>query len=172
MCQAGKIYERVLNERMMKITDNSVGDDQRCFWKGRGRVDKIFALKMMVEKYLRRRGSCLLLLQTWRWPTTGWTGRAYGILWEYMGWEGIYLRGSGSMRMQVPPCMWTESWVSFSVEVGVRQGCVVSPWLFSIYMDGCIRKMKVRVRDLGARLNVIGVEQLLVKGFMQMPQCC
>ncbi len=26
---------------------------------------------------------------------------------------------------------------SFSVEVGVRQGCVMSPWLFNIYMDGC-----------------------------------
>ncbi len=45
---------------------------------------------------------------------------------------------------------------------GVRQGCVMSPWLFSIYMDGCIREMKVRVRDLGARLNVRGVEQPLV----------
>ncbi len=32
---------------------------------------------------------------------------------------------------------------SFSVEVGVRQGCVMSPWLFNIYMDGCIREMKV-----------------------------
>ncbi len=48
---------------------------------------------------------------------------------------------------------------SFKVEVGVRQGCVMSPWLFNIYMDRCIREMKFRVRDLGARLNVRGVEQ-------------
>ena len=54
--------------------------------------------------------------------------------------------------------------MSFNVEVGVRQGCVMSPWLFNIYMDGCIREMKVRVRDLGARLNVIGAEQPLVAG--------
>ncbi len=53
---------------------------------------------------------------------------------------------------------------SFKVEVGVRQGCVMSPWLFSIYMDECIREMKVRVRDLGARLNVRDVEQPLVVG--------
>ncbi len=51
---------------------------------------------------------------------------------------------------------------SFSVEVGVRQGCIMSPWLFNIYMDGCIREMKVGVRDLGARLNVRGVEQPVV----------
>ncbi len=24
---------------------------------------------------------------------------------------------------------------SFNVEVGVRQGCIMSPWLFNIYMD-------------------------------------
>ncbi len=53
---------------------------------------------------------------------------------------------------------------SFNVEVGVRQGCIMSPWHFNIYMDGCIREMKVRVRDLGARLNVRGVEQPLVVG--------
>ncbi len=38
----------------------------------------------------------------------------------------------------------------------------MSPWLFNIYMDGCIREMKVKVRDLGARLNVRGVEQPVV----------
>ncbi len=53
---------------------------------------------------------------------------------------------------------------SFNVKVGVRQGRVMSLWLFIIYMDGCIREMKVRVWDLGAKLNVTGVEQPLVAG--------
>ncbi len=53
---------------------------------------------------------------------------------------------------------------SFNVEVGVRQGCMMSPWSFNIYMDECIRKIKVRVQDLGARLDVKGVEQPLVAG--------
>ncbi len=53
---------------------------------------------------------------------------------------------------------------SFSVEVGVRQGCVMSPWLFSLYMDACIREMKLGVWGLGAKLNVRGGEQHLVAG--------
>ncbi len=36
----------------MKITDKSVGDKQGGFWKGRGCVDQIFAMKILVEKYL------------------------------------------------------------------------------------------------------------------------
>ncbi len=31
---------------------------------------------------------------------------------------------------------------SFAVEVGVRQGCVMSPWLINILMDECMREMK------------------------------
>ncbi len=38
----------------------------------------------------------------------------------------------------------------------------MSPWLFNIYMDGCIREMKVGAQDLGAKLNVRGVEQPVV----------
>ncbi len=50
----GKIYGRVLNERMISITDNSVCDEQGRFRKGRGCLDKIFALKIRVEKYLEK----------------------------------------------------------------------------------------------------------------------
>ncbi len=36
----------------MKITDKSVGADQGGFRKGRGCVDQMFAVKILVEKYL------------------------------------------------------------------------------------------------------------------------
>ncbi len=35
----GKIYGTILNERMMNITDKSVGDEQGGFWKGKGCVN-------------------------------------------------------------------------------------------------------------------------------------
>ncbi len=44
----GKIYGRILNKRMMKITGKSVGDAQGGFWKGRGCVDQNFAIKILV----------------------------------------------------------------------------------------------------------------------------
>ncbi len=38
----------------MKLTDKSVGDEQGGFQKGRGCVDQIFAVKILVEKYLEK----------------------------------------------------------------------------------------------------------------------
>lgn len=43
---------------------------------------------------------------------------------------------------------------SFALGVGVRQGCVMSPWLFNIFMDGCMREMKAKVGNVGARLRL------------------
>ena len=31
----------------------------------------------------------------------------------------------------------------FPVNVGLRQGCVMSPWLFNVYMDGVVRGVNV-----------------------------
>ncbi len=38
---------------------------------------------------------------------------------------------------------------SFTVRVGVRQACVMSTWLFDIFMDGCMREMKAKVGKRG-----------------------
>ena len=33
----------------------------------------------------------------------------------------------------------------FLVNVGLTQGCMISPWLFNVYMDGVVREVNVRV---------------------------
>ena len=38
---------------------------------------------------------------------------------------------------------------SFEVNVGFRQGCMMSPWLFNVYMDGVVREVKMRMLDRG-----------------------
>ncbi len=41
----------------------------------------------------------------------------------------------------------------FEIKVGLRQGCVMSPWLFNIYMDGVMREMKGKVGEVGVRIQ-------------------
>ena len=40
----------------------------------------------------------------------------------------------------------------FSVRVGLRQGCVMSPWLFNLYIDGVVREVNARVNGHGLKL--------------------
>ncbi len=35
----------------------------------------------------------------------------------------------------------------FEIKVDLRHGCVMSPWLFNIYMDGVMREMKGKVGE-------------------------
>ncbi len=38
----------------------------------------------------------------------------------------------------------------------------MSPWLFNIFMDGCMREMKAKVRNKGANLRVKGEDWSIV----------
>ena len=40
----------------------------------------------------------------------------------------------------------------FPVNVGLRQGCVTSPWLFNVYMNSVVREVNVRVLGKGLEL--------------------
>ena len=40
----------------------------------------------------------------------------------------------------------------FPVNIGFRQGCVMSPWLFNVFVDGVVREVNVRVLGKGLEL--------------------
>ena len=47
----------------------------------------------------------------------------------------------------------------FSENVGVRQGCVMSPWMFNLYIDGVITEVPARTMGRGAQLVGDGEEK-------------
>ncbi len=40
----------------------------------------------------------------------------------------------------------------FEIKVCLRQGCVMSPWLFNIFIDGVMREVKGKVGEVGVRM--------------------
>ncbi len=66
---------------------------------------------------------------------------------------------------------------TFPVEVGVWQGCVMSPWLFNIFMDGCMREIECKVVNTGAKLRLSGevwsvVTCLFANGWQKVRRTC
>ena len=53
--------------------------------------------------------------------------------------------------------MYGELSESFTIGVGLKQGCVMSPWLFNIFMDWCMREMNAKVGNVGTRLKLNGM---------------
>ncbi len=53
----------------------------------------------------------------------------------------------------------------FEIKVCLRQGCVMSPCLFSIYMDGVMREMKGKVGEVGVRMYTEGRKRKLKVSF-------
>ena len=47
---------------------------------------------------------------------------------------------------------------SFEVSVGLRQGCMISLWLFNVYMDGVVREVKAEMLERGVKLRRNGRE--------------
>ena len=40
----------------------------------------------------------------------------------------------------------------FKVGVGLRQGCVMSPWLFNLFMDAVMKEVRERASDVGVKM--------------------
>ena len=73
--------------------------------------------------------------------------RMYGI-------GGRLLQGVKSLYVGSKACVRVGNEVSewFPVRVGLRQGCVMSPWLFNLYIDGVVREVNARAPGRGLKL--------------------
>ena len=46
------IYERILMENLMEVVEGIISEEQGGFQKGKGCMDQIFVIEIMVEEYL------------------------------------------------------------------------------------------------------------------------
>jgi len=150
----GKVYGRVLIERVRVLTEGMIGEEQCGFRMGRGCVDQVFSLKQLSEKYVGKGKDLYVAYMDLE--------KAYDrvdrdAMWRVLGMYGIngdLLKAIQSLyaesEARVRVCREEGEW--FSVKAGLRQGCVMSPWLFNIFMDGVMREVREKAGDVGARM--------------------
>ena len=80
---------------------------------------------------------------------------------EY-GVKGKLLRAIRSLYEGSEACVRVDGMLSgwFPISKGVRQGCVLSPWLFNVFMDRIMREVKDRIQG-GVQLTTTQVQMLL-----------
>ena len=83
------------------------------------------------------------------------------VLDEY-GVKGKLMRAIRSLYEGSEACVRVGGMLSgwFPISQGVRQGCVLSPWLFNVFMDRIMREVKERLQG-GVQLTTTLVQMLL-----------
>ena len=146
LSHAGKIYSRILENRLRDCVENVLDDSQFGFRPGRGTTDATFIVKLLLEK-------------SWEWGIDKYVlfidlEKAFdrvdrGSLWQILQdphyniptklvrvIKSMYTQSTNKVMTQDIESDW------FEIKSGVRQGDVLSPLLFVIFMDKCLRDIR------------------------------
>ena len=164
LCVVGKLYGRILIGRIRRQTESVLGEEQCGFRSGRGCIDQIFTVRQMCEKVMAKGKEVFWAFMDLE--------KAYDRVDREAMWQVLRLYGIGgkllgavqSFYMESRACVRVGCEVSnwFPVKVGLRQGCVMSPWLFNVYMDGVVREVKARTYGKGVQMVGENGERLQV----------
>ena len=61
--------------------------------------------------------------------------------------QNLYEKSEACVRV----CKEEGEW--FEVSIGLRQGCVMSPWLFNLFMDAAMKEVREKAGDVGVTLR-------------------
>ena len=153
---AGKVFARILQERLQKLAEKVLPESQCGFRKGRGCVDMIFAARQLLEKCREHDDALFVLFIDLK--------KAYDSVPRDALW-GV-LRKCG-----VPPTMLSVirsfhdgmlaqvrvggdlTTNSIEVKNGVRQGCTLAPSLFNIYFSAMVACWRARCPEAGVTVR-------------------
>ena len=74
---------------------------------------------------------------------------------HFSGIKSIYVDSSACVRVKGGKSE------RFRIDSGARQGCIKSPWLFNLYMDGVMKEVKVGMGKRGMKFLEDGREWIL-----------
>ena len=131
----GKVFARIVQDRLQQIAEGILPDSQCGFRKGRGCTDMIFAARQLVEKTLEHNDSLFVLFVDLK--------KAYdsvprSAVWSVLSKYGVppaMLNIIKSFHEGMEATVRIGSMTSGGIQVhnGLRQGCTLAPSLFNVY---------------------------------------
>ena len=156
----GKVFTRVLSNRLVSFAERKrfgIVEEQGGFRPNRGTEDQIFILTEVLRARTART-TYTAFIDVKKAYDTVWRDGLWKRLWEE-GVRGKMWRMIKAMYRTVQSSVLVdgEQTEMFELNTGLRQGCVLSPVLFSFFINGLAREIKektqgVRVGDRQVRL--------------------
>ena len=160
-----KVYTFVLNNRLKQWSEenNIINDAQEGFRKGRSTINHIFTLHALIEKQFLSDSKLYVAFMDFR--------KCYdtinrNILWSVLlksGVQGKMLRALRGIYSSVQACVLGNEGLSeyFQCLQGLKQGCILSPELFSLLINDLALEILSKARH-GVSLGVAEIELFLL----------
>ncbi len=146
MASVMKLYEAVLHERLTAHVDstNAIGDEQAGFRRGRSCIDHVFVLtEAVAARREQGKHTYLCYIDISKAYDTTWRDGVWKRLLE-IGVRGKAWRVIRDMYRRVSSSVVLDEHITaaFDTEEGLRQGSVLSPLLFSIFLADVIAEWR------------------------------
>ena len=150
----GKVFARILQERLQSVVEDQLPDSQCGFRKGRGCVDMLYCARQLVEKTYEHNTKMFLLFVDLR--------KAYDSVPRQAMWKTLRKYGVPPVMVEVIKSlhdnMKAEVMVNgdtsppIQVNNGLRQGCTIAPTLFNLYFNLVIEQWREKCRSIGVEV--------------------
>ena len=138
---SSKILLKIIAKRLAIKLNEEISEEQAGFRPGKGTIDQIMNLKMVLEKNRERGNDVFLCFIDY---STAFDTVAHDILWNDMHKMGfpthiillikaLYDQQKAAVRTSYGLTEW------FEIGQGVRRACIISPHLFNIYAEAIMR---------------------------------
>jgi hypothetical protein len=133
----GKVFLQILLQRMKAKVETKFRESQYGFRSGRGTVDAIFIVRQIIEKAKEKKIPLHFHFIDFK--------AAFDTVWRTALWKMLKVIGIEHRIVNILKYMYDHTQCSvmidgkltqwFQVLVGVRQGCILSPTLFNIFLE-------------------------------------
>lgn len=143
----GKVFTKLLNNRITEfvINENIVSEEQAAYRKGYSTIDQIFTLHSVVQKYLvKPKGRFYVIFVDFSkaFDSVSHSHLMYVLIQN--GIHGSILKTIRDMYDKLKSCVKMQDGRTdyFECKIGTRQGCMLSPLLFSIFINELVLMLK------------------------------
>jgi len=137
-----KVFSRVLLNRLQNAVDCTLRDEQAGFREGHSCTEQIFTLRNIIEQSLEHQQDLIVNFIDFKKTSDSVHRPSLWKILTYYGIHGRFINIFKALYDNSSCCVKTASGYTefFETVSGVRQGCILSPFLFIIVIEFVMRR--------------------------------